>query len=317
MKIISLIIAAFFGLAGAHLIASESYVVMEANSARVLFAFNSEKKRPVGGLTKISAACVALDWARISKTSMTTMLVVPQNAIGFTGANPMGLRPGDQISIRDAIYSAMLGSDNMAMHTLADHVGHALLVRRQQGGDPQKTFVVEMNQLAKALGMRRTRFTTPHGLDTTRPKGYSTASDIARLSVYAMRDSGFAFYVKQKSRQISVVAQGGQKRSYRVQNTNTLLGKNGINGIKTGQTAVAGQCLSVNSHRSPIVTKMNDGRSLVRKRDLVVVVLGSSDRFAQVKQLVASGWAAFDKWGMTGYAVSENKKEYIVVPQLK
>jgi len=289
---------------------------MEANSARVLLASNSEKKRPVAGLAKITAAKVALDWAKLSQTSLTTKIVIPDSALSFGGANPMGLRPGDHISMRDAIYSAMLGSDDMAMHALAVHIGQELLIRRQQQGDPQKTFVAEMNALSKMLGMRRTRFVTPYGLNLSRKKGYSTAADMARMSVYAIRDSAFMFYVKQKSREISVTNMQGGGRSYTVANTNRLLGQMQINGIKTGQSSTAGQCLAVNSHRSPIVTKLGDGRSRVRRRDLVVVVLGSSDRFRQASMLINQGWAAFEQWGGTGYPVSKNKREYLIVPQL-
>ena len=127
--------------------AAESYLVMEANSARVLLASNSEKKRPVAGLAKIAAAKVALDWAKLSKASLTTKIVVPDSSLSFTGANPMGLRPGDQLSMRDAIYSAMLGSDDTAAHALAIHIGRELLIRRQLQGDAQKVFVAEMNNL--------------------------------------------------------------------------------------------------------------------------------------------------------------------------
>jgi len=316
MKLFFRIFTILLGLVISNLHAAESYIVMEANSARVLLASNSEKKRPVAGLVKIAAAKVALDWVKVSKTSLTAMVVVPESALQFSGSNPMALRPGDQISIRDAIYSSMLGSDNMAMHSLADYIGRALLVQRQKHGEPQKTFVAEMNQLTKALGMRRTRFVSPHGLDLPRKKGYSTASDIARLSVSVMRDTGFTFYVKQKSRKVSVLSREGQTRSFTVENTNQLLGQLNVNGIKTGLTDAAGQCLAVNSHLSPIVTKLGEGRSKIRSRDLIVVVLGSADRFGQTRMLIGQGWAAFKQWGDSGYPVSEKKREYIIVPQL-
>ena len=109
----------------------------------------------------------------------------------------------------------------------------------------------------------------------------------------------------------------GQHRSYTVRNTNQLLSQMGINGIKTGLNTTSGQCLAVNSHRSPLVTKLDDGRAKIRKRDLVVVVLGSADRFGQTKQLVDQGWSAYEQWGATGYTVSEQKREYLVVPQLQ
>ena len=316
MKFFHLFLFALSTIISCQLKASESYLVMEANSNRVLLAKNSEKKRPVDGLAKIAAARVALDWARLSKTSLNTMMIVPDSVFQFPGANPMGLRPGERLSIRDAIYSAMLGADTTAMHTLAHYVGQALLVRRQKQGDPQKVFVREMNILAKSLGMKHTRFVTPSGLHLGRKKTYSTASDIARLCVYAMRDDGFTFYVKQRSRKISVTDLQGRKRFYTVLNTNQLLGKQNVNGIKTALSMDAGQCVALNSHHQPLVTKLGGGRTRVRKRDLIVVLLGSSDRFSQASQLIRQGWLAFDHWGALGYPVSENKKEFLIVPKL-
>lgn len=296
--------------------AAESYLVMEAHSARVLLAANPEAKRPVASLTKIAATKVVLDWAKASGSSLATKAVVPNAALSIGGPNPMNLKPGDRISLRDAIYSSLLGSDNVSTLTLADHVGKALLAHRRRGGDPQVAFVTEMNRLAKALKMKNTRFVSAHGLDLPGKRAYSSAADIARLCVYAIRDSGFEFYVKQKSRQISVQSVDGRTLSYRVKNTNQLLGKQGINGIKTGLTAAAGQCLAINSHKSPLVNKLSEGRSQVRKRDLIVVILGSEDRFGRARQLVTQGWAGYDQWAAQGYPQSKNNREFIVVPTL-
>ena len=297
--------------------AAESYLVMEANSGRVLLAAHSETKRPVASLTKIATAKVVLDWAELSQTSLSSYLTVPQSMLSVGGVNPMSLRPGDRIQLRDALYSVLLGSDNIAAHALADHVGRSVLAQRQKTGDPQKSFVYEMNQLSKALGMRRTRFSTPHGLDLGYRKGYSTAADMARMSVHAMRDPGFAFYVKQKTRTVTVTDASGSKRSFEVKNTNPLIGELGVNGIKTGLTAKAGQCIAVNAHRSPIVKRIDDTRSQIRKRDLVIVILGSHDRIGRAKQLISQAWPLYDQWAAAGYPVSPKAKELIVVPQLR
>ncbi|MBK1830928.1 D-alanyl-D-alanine carboxypeptidase [Verrucomicrobiaceae bacterium R5-34] len=316
IKHLHLLILGFAAMATSLLSAAESYLVMEAHSGRVLLAHNSEAKRPVASLTKIATAKVLLDWAEASNASLATLAVVPNSAMAPGGANPMGLAPGDRISLRDAAYSALLGSDNVAAMTIADHVGRALLAHRRRTGDPQEAFVAEMNQLAKALGMKRTRFANPHGLELPRQRAYSSAADIARLCVYAMRDTGFQFYVKQKTRQISVTKSDGRHLSYEVANTNTLLGKQGVNGIKTGLTTAAGQCLATNSHRSPVVTKLDATRSQIRKRDLIVVVLGSADRFGRTSQLIPQGWAAYDAWAAQGYIQSAHKREFIIVPKL-
>ena len=307
------LVLAFF----CRLDAAESYIAVEAHSGKVLLAANSERKSPVASLTKIATAKVVLDWAKASRTSLATFAIVPQSAFAFGGSNPMGLQPGDRISLRDAIYSAMMGSDNIAAQTLADFVGRSILARRQRGGDPERVFVAEMNNLARGLGMRRTKFGTPHGLDIPRKKGYSTASDVARLSIHVMRDTGFVFYVKQKTRNIHVTKVNGRKFAYKVTNTNPLLGQLGVNGIKTGTTAAAGQCLAINAHRKPLVTKLTDGRSRIRKRDMIVVVLGSADRAARGRQLIAQAWPMYDQWAAAGYPLTKKGRELLRVPTLR
>jgi D-alanyl-D-alanine carboxypeptidase (penicillin-binding protein 5/6) len=315
MKFLTLLAFGLFACTSISGQAAESYLVMEANSGRVLLAYNTEKKRPVAGLTKVAATRVALDWANLSGTSLSTYISVPQSALLLTGPNPMQLVPGDRILFRDALYAALLGSDSFAAHTLAVHVGQSILFKRQIQGDAHKTFVYEMNQLAKSLGMRRTRFTDVHGLDA-KSRGYSTASDIARLSVHVMRDVGFAFYVKQPSRQVAIVNISGEKRSYLLKNDNSLLGTNGVNGTKTGMSAAAGQCVSLHVHRSPVVRKIDDTRSQIRKRDLVVVVLGSDDRIARSKELISQAWPLYDQWATDGFIVSAKRKELLTVPRL-
>lgn len=297
--------------------ASESYIALESNSGRVLLAYNSEKKRPVAGLTKIVTARVALDWASLSGTSLSTYITVPASASQLTGFNPMQLIPGDRIQFRDALYAALLGSDSIAAHTLCIHVGQELLRKRQTPGDPQKAFVQEMNLLAKSLEMQRTRFMNAHGLDAHSRRAYSTASDIARISVHVMRDVGFGFYVKQPTRMVAILNTAGEKRSYVIKNSNPLLGELGINGIKADMSASAGECISLNAHRSPVVRKIDDTRSQIRKRDLVVVVLGSHDRQARAKQLIAEAWPLYDQWAKDGFVVSPKRRELLHVPRLQ
>ncbi|MDC0088115.1 serine hydrolase [Akkermansiaceae bacterium] len=299
--------------------AEESYLVMEAHSGRVLLASNSESKRSIASLTKVATAKVVLDWAKRSQTSLSTLVPVPQQALtlGALGSvNPMNLKPGDRLSMRDALYSMLLGSDNVAAYTLSDYVGRSLLAKRGVAGDPESAFVKEMNNLAKALGMGKTKFTNAHGLGSSKKAGYSTAADVARLSVYAMHDTGFTFYVKQKSRKVTVVNVNGGKSSFVVNNTNSLVGTQGINGIKTGYSTEAGQCITVNSHRSALVKKIGEGQTQVRKRDLIVSILGSTNREARAQQLIQQSWPLYDAWAAAGFQKSVDGKELILVPAL-
>jgi D-alanyl-D-alanine carboxypeptidase len=163
-----------------------------------------------------------------------------------------------------------------------------------------------MNTLAKILKMERTHFVNPHGIDTSeRSLPYSTAADLARLTRYAVNKAGFRFYVSQKERQISF-NRGGKKHGYMLRNTNELLGRDGVDGVKTGKTARAGDCVILSSTRESQVTK-EGARTVVTPRHLIIVILGSTDRFGEGAGLLARGWQLYDQWAATGRLVDPNK----------
>ncbi len=291
-------------------------MVMEAHSGKVLLAANSTVKRPVASLTKIATGAVAVDWAVATDSDPgKVMLSVPPTVAMVGGANPLDLQPGDRISLRDALYSALLGSDNLAAVTIAHHVGREILARRGKGGEPVAEFVAEMNRLAKALGMTQTRFANPHGLERPGAKAFSTAADMARLSIHAMRRNAFNFIVRQPDRQIVVHSAVGGTRNYRVRNSNELIGQPGILGIKTGTTAAAGPCLAVCMDREPLVRMKPDGTKGATPRRLIVVLLNSPDRFTRASGLIHQGWAVYDPWLAAGAPVIDRRREIITVPE--
>ena len=298
----------------ASLPAQECVMVLEAYSGKVLVASNSTVKRPVASLTKMATASVAVDWTVAAGVDPAKLMItVPETVTLVGGPNPMNLSPGDRLSLRDALYSAMLGSDNLASLTIADHVGRELLNRRGRRGEPVAEFVAEMNRLAKAIGMTQTRFGNPHGLERKGVRAFSTAADMARLSIYAMRRNALNFIVRQPDRQIRVIGATGE-RSYRIRNTNELIGETGILGIKTGTTEAAGQCLAVCMDREPLVRQRADGTKGVTPRRLIVVILNSQDRFTRARSLIRQGWAVYDPWLAAGAPVHDRKREFINVP---
>lgn len=294
--------------------AQESVMVVEAYSGKVLVASNASAKRPIASLTKIATGAVAVDWATAAGVDVGTLqITVPQTITLVGGPNPMNLQPGDRISMRDALYSALLGSDNLAALTVADHVGRELVTRRGKNAEPVAEFVAEMNRLAKALGMSQTRFANPHGLERPGAKAYSTAADVARISIYAMRRNAFSFIVRQPERQIKVEGATGM-RSYKIRNTNELIGEPGVLGVKTGTTAAAGPCVSVCMERDPLVRLKPDGTKGATPRRLIVVVLNNPDRFNRARGLIHQGWAIYDPWLDAGAPVQDERRELLRVP---
>lgn len=296
-------------------LAQESYVSVEAHSGKVLLELNADAKRPVASLTKVATAMVILDWAKASSTSMGSYATVPNEAAALGGSNPMSLAPGDQITLREAMYSMLLGSDNVSAYTLADHAGRSIMARGTTARTPVASFVKEMNNLARAIGMKRTKFANPHGMDTARQRGSSTARDMAALSIYAMRNTGFQYYVKQKTRTIAS-SRFGQKRAFKVKNTHNLIGQMGINGIKTGTTVLAGPCLATSAEKPNIVQKLADGRTRLTPRRLIVVCLGSPDRDGRTLTLIQQSWPRYDAWTAQGRTTQNAAREIISVPKL-
>ncbi len=282
--------------------AAQAFITVDATTGHILAQRDATKKRQVGSLTKIATAMVVLDWTGKQAGDLAQVATVPEAAFAGTATNNIGLQPGDTLTLRDLLYAALVQSDNIAAYTLADHVGRSL--EASGGGALQGTHLMpadvvvrQMNALAKTLGMERTRFLNPSGLDG-KERPYSTAADIARLTKYAMNSAGFRFYVSQKEREISI-GRGPQRLRYLLRNTNELLGTDSIDGVKTGRTERAGDCLVLSAARPSEVVQQGT-TSLVTPQRLIVVLLGSADRFGEGAQTLAQGWQIYEQWVAAG-----------------
>ena len=302
--------ALFLFAAGVRPVVGSTFVVIDSQTGHVLFEQDARKKHQVGSLTKIATAMVVLDWAEHKSGNLNQMVVISPSAFVGTGENTIGFQPGDAISLRDLLYAALVQSDNIAAFTLADYVGSQIssLVPAEASGrlSGVSVFVTQMNALAKQLKMERTLFVNPHGIDdNVKPVPYSTAEDMARLTRYAMNRASFRFYVSQKERQISF-QRGSRKMAYLLRNTNELLGTRGVDGVKTGRTARAGDCLILSANRESEIVK-EGAMTAVYPRHLLIVLLGSANRFGEGAALVDRGWQLYDQWAAGGRLVDPKK----------
>ncbi len=214
--------------------------------------------------------------------------------------------------MRDLLYAALLQSDNVAADTLAEFVGRDLLrtasadggsapsARRGAGPSGRRAFIVEMNALARQLHMDRTRFLNPSGLDgTERP--FSTAADMARSTRnvrWRRRTSAFS---SRKRNAASPSTAPGARAIFSLHNTNQLLGTHRIDGGKTGSTARAGECLMLTRGTPDPIVWMEGTTSHITPRRLIVVLLGSSDRFGEGAALIERGTTLYDQWMAAGH----------------
>ena len=278
---------------------SAAYVVIDHASGHVLEEFNANKKLQVASLTKIVTAAVVLDWAHAANQSIDQLATIQPFRPELANSQGVQWAPGDRATLKDLLYAALLQSDNIAAEALADFVGAAL-----SGGQDkelhQVSFVSQMNALARKLGAVNSRFLNAHGLDSLESKRpYSTAEDMAKVSAYAMANPAFVFYVTQKERRISILRADGSKQGFQLVNTNRLLGRNGIDGLKTGTTKRSGECLIISAAKPPEVRKEGD-TFFTTPRRLELVVLGSEDRFTEAEALLQRGWAAHEAWVAAG-----------------
>ncbi len=188
---------------------------------------------PIASVAKVMTAYVVLhDHPLPSGGSGPDIAVQPSEAAAYPsqvreGDSLVPVLAGEMLTERQALEALMLPSaDNMAW----------ILARWDAGS--QAAFVARMNATARRLGMTSTSYTDPSGLD---PSTASTAADQVRLGVAAMRVPALAAIAAMPT---AVVPEAGLVRNY-----NTLLGQDGIVGLKTGSTQAAGGCVLVAAWR--------------------------------------------------------------------
>ena len=276
-----------------------AWVIADATTGTILDSSNAARRVQIGSITKVATAMVVMDWAEATSADLGQFATVPATIGPLTSPNSVGLQPGDQISLRDALYTALMQSDNQAAETLAVHVGR-VLGNTTTDRDASAFFTAQLNALARKLGMRETRFLNAHGLDDLESKvPYSTAADVAKLTNYALGHSGFTFYTSQKERRITWRTASTEPSTFLLRNTNELLGQSGVDGVKTGNTRKAGPCVVLSAAQRPESKQVGEQHQITPRR-LTVVVLGSANRFEVGRSLLGRGWNLFDQWTAAG-----------------
>ncbi|HEY1919229.1 MAG TPA: hypothetical protein VGH27_26970 [Streptosporangiaceae bacterium] len=184
---------------------------------------------PIASVAKVMTAYVVLhDHPLPAGGSGPGIVVQPSEAAAYPaqardGESLVPVAAGETITERQALEALLLPSaDNMAW----------ILARWDAGS--QAAFVARMNATAHRLGLTGTSYTDPSGLD---PSTTSTAADQVRLGLAAMRVPALASIAAMPR---AVVPVAGVVRNY-----NTLLGQDGIVGLKTGSTQAAGGCVLI------------------------------------------------------------------------
>lgn len=232
---------------------SRAFIIYDTGARSIVAGKNDKFRFAPASSAKIMAATIILQNFPLDQVITAQNL----NQLG-PDSSKMGLFEGEQMTAENLLYGMMLPSGNDAAFVLAQNF---------PGG--VNGFVEKMNQKALELGLSNTHFYDPDGYDD---RNYTTAYDLARLGAYSMKNPTFAKIVGTRYR-LEYDATG--KIPHQLSNLNVLLGKNGVNGIKTGFSNEAGGVL---------VTSINSG-----DKNYVVVVLGSTDRFLDTENVLQNG----------------------------
>jgi len=249
-------------------------MLKDLDSGAILFSRGADKRFAPASMAKVMTAYVVLDLIKAGKLSRDTVFTVDDatwkqwNA--RRGGSTMFLRAREKVSVDELLKGLITVSGNDAATALAVGIDGS-----------EDVFVKRMNEVAKKIDMKSSRFGTPSGW----PDGGVTkvsAADLITLADRLIRDhpAGYARYFS-----ISSLRHGKSPDGKPIvqPNRNPILGRfEGADGLKTGHTADAGYCFLGSAKR--------DGRRLI------MVVAGMSSEKArrdEAERLMAWG---FDAW---------------------
>lgn len=243
---------------------AKAYCLFDADSQRILYAKNENKKLPMASTTKIMTCIIAIE-----NCDLNSKVPVSSYAASMPDVQ-LNMQAGDSFILGDLLYSLMLESHNDTAVAIAEFIGKSV-----------KGFATLMNNKARELGCTKTNFVTPNGLDDA--KHYTTAKELCIIASYAIQNKTFQKIIQTKSHQFSNCK---KNRQYTVNNHDAFLSNySGAIGIKTGFTGKAGYCFCGAAKK--------DGRILVSS----VLACGwpphKSYKWSDTKALMDYGFNAF------------------------
>lgn len=243
-------------------IASEGYVVIDADSGKIIAEKDLDKKRPPASLTKMMTVYVAFTALKSGQLKLKDTVTVSKRAWKTPGSK-MFLKEGQRVSIEDLLKGIIVDSGNDASVALAEYIAGT-----------EANFVKLMNKQAHTLGMENSHFSDSTGLPSK--ELYSTPKDLAILARALIKDyPEYYHWFKQKWFNFNNIKQP---------NRNRLLWRNPlVDGIKTGHTDDAGYALVASA-------KKNDMR-------LITVILGAPSDAARAdggQRLLSFGFRFYE-----------------------
>jgi len=217
------------------LASAEAFGLFDLNNDETIITKNPNKRLNPASLTKVMTAMVALDYGNLDDIYTASSNV----EIKESGAQLVGLKEGDRMTLSQALNGLLLYSGNDCGVLIAENIAGSV-----------DSFAELMNKKAKSLGATNTSFKNPHGL--TNEEHYTTAYDLYLIFNEAIKYPDFMQIINKNEYSCVYKNRDGNDKKFECTTTNGYInGKysapEGISvfGGKTGTTDAAGACLVV------------------------------------------------------------------------
>ena len=226
---------------------SDSGILIEAGSGKIIYEKDKDKRVSIASMTKMVAQIIILEDIENGKIKWNDVVTVSKNASDM-GGSQIYLSEGEKITVEDLMKGISVASGNDATVAMAEYIS----------GTEEK-FVKRMNDKVKELGLKNTHFVNCMGFDDK--NHYSSSYDMAMIA----RDLviNHPEILRFSSIYEDYLREDTDNKFWLV-NTNKLINfYEGADGLKTGHTDDSGYCLAATAKR-------NDLR-------LIAIVLGEKD----------------------------------------
>ncbi len=216
---------------------SESAILIEQRTGKILYEKNIYDRKYPASTTKILTAIIALERCDLEETATASPQAINSVKSGYSTAS---IQIGETFTIEQLLDVMMIHSANEAANIIAEHISGSI-----------SEFAKLMNEKAKEIGCLDTNFVNPNGMHDE--NHYSTAYDMAQIARYCMKNQKFREIITKMECSLPMTELWQEERVFK--NTNSLMISDNryyypyCNGIKTGFTTPAKNCLVASSNK--------------------------------------------------------------------
>ena len=266
----------------------QSAILIDADTGAILYEKNMDDRHYPASITKILTALLAVENADLN----VDKVLFTKESVDFLepGDAYIAMRPGEEITLKDAMYGMLLASANEVSYAIAENVGNKL----PGDGTGYEKFMVRMNERAKELGAKNTHFVNANGLYAD--DHYTTARDMALIAQAAFQNETFRNIIKTPYYIIPPTNITAEERWINNHHQMIQEGEHyyeGCLGGKTGYTVKAGNTLVTYAERNSM-------------RLVCVVLKGTTEYYNDTKNLLDYGFNNFEKLKLSSEILAES-----------